>query len=315
MTAPSERDVKRLFAMSGNHCAFPKCETHIAEGSALVGEICHICGRRPNAPRYDATQSEEARHGFDNLILLCANHHKVVDDDEESYPVERLRKMKATHEAKKQSAPPAEQIDQIVRGLIDQSVSSVGQSGGLTAHTVRADTINIVHGTNQASDPERAQAIKTLWNALVGLKSAFSDVLFTDGILLSSELDECFRGKATNAFFQNINHYSQQMYVAKMMQDHLPPHAERYRILITPRLWALYQVALLLYGRSAMLLTLSFKQKKLNDWRQDDILTSSLLSVFPQTFVEECKQGNIGGLIRIVSSLETAFLQESTRLQ
>ena len=315
MAAPSERDVKRLFAMSGNHCAFPKCETHIAEGSALVGEICHICGKRPSAPRYDAAQSDEERHGFNNLILLCANHHKVVDDDEESYPVERLQKMKATHEHKQQSAPPTEQVDQIVRGLIDQSVSSAGQSGGLTAHTVRAGTINIVHGTSQASDPERAQAIKDLWNALVGLKSTFSDVLFIDGILAASELDECFRGNATNAFFQNINHYSQQMYVAEMMQNHLPPHAERYRILITPRLWALYQVALMLYGRSAMLLTLSFKKKELHNWRQDDILTSSFLSVFPQTFVDECKQGNIGGLTRIVGSLEAAFLQESTRLQ
>jgi hypothetical protein len=35
------------------------------------------------------------RHGFDSLILMCGVHHKVIDDDEESYTVQRLTGLKS----------------------------------------------------------------------------------------------------------------------------------------------------------------------------------------------------------------------------
>ncbi len=34
----------------------------------------------------------------DNLILLCCNHHELVDKDVTTYTVDRLRQMKANHE-------------------------------------------------------------------------------------------------------------------------------------------------------------------------------------------------------------------------
>ncbi|OWK45158.1 transposase [Fimbriiglobus ruber] len=35
---------------------------------------------------------------YNNLILLCKVHHKKVDDQPETYPIEKLREMKAAHE-------------------------------------------------------------------------------------------------------------------------------------------------------------------------------------------------------------------------
>jgi hypothetical protein len=35
---------------------------------------------------------------YDNLILLCKTHHKLVDDQMERFPAQRLRKIKAAHE-------------------------------------------------------------------------------------------------------------------------------------------------------------------------------------------------------------------------
>jgi hypothetical protein len=309
MGAPTDRDVKRLFAASGNRCAFPKCDLHIAVDNSLIGEICHICGKRPNSPRYDPNQTDAERHAFDNLILLCANHHKVVDDDEVSYPVPRLQTIKADHEARQLGLPPDENADQIVRVLINQSVSSVGQSSGITAQNVHAGVINF-HPGNPIVDPDRAEAIKILWNALAGLKSEFSDVLFTDSILLASELDDCFRGKNTNAFFNAMSIYKQLNHVPDKMRAHMPDDAERFRICISARLWSLYEVGLAFYGRTAMLLTLSFKQRRLNDWRQDSLLVAHLLSVFPPTLVEECTRSEVGGLRRIAASIDDAFLKE-----
>ncbi len=41
----------------------------------------------------------EDRRSFDNLLILCPNHHKVTDNEAE-YPVERLRWLK------KEISPP-----------------------------------------------------------------------------------------------------------------------------------------------------------------------------------------------------------------
>jgi hypothetical protein len=134
---PSQKTTKRLFALSGNLCAFPRCSLELVQGASVVGEICHIKGASPAGPRHDPNQLPAERHDFDNLLLLCANHHKVVDDDEESYTVERLVAMKRSHEAAARPLADDEASTGATRLL------SVGQSGGLVAGTVHAHTINI----------------------------------------------------------------------------------------------------------------------------------------------------------------------------
>jgi hypothetical protein len=99
MTAPSLSTVKALCAKSGNRCAFPGCNLPIVEEDGIItGIICHICARSKGGPRFDATQSDEDRHGYGNLILLCARHSKVVDSDPARYSVESLKQWKLVHE-------------------------------------------------------------------------------------------------------------------------------------------------------------------------------------------------------------------------
>lgn len=138
---PSERTLKRLFALSGNQCAFPRCTTPLVQNETVVGEVCHIKGARPGAARYDEHQSDSERHAFGNLILMCPTHHTVIDDDEESYTVARLVKLKADQE--KRTAADENFGDRASHLYLDQSVASTNQSGGLTAHTVNAGTLNI----------------------------------------------------------------------------------------------------------------------------------------------------------------------------
>jgi hypothetical protein len=147
-TRPSGPTVKRLFALSGNRCAFPKCTATLIDGSTVVGRICHIKGARPGSARYDEQQSAVDRHSFENLILMCGRHHDVIDDDEESYTVERLLKIKADREAQAVSIDDAF-AERASHLLIDQSVTSENQSGGITAHTVHLTV------SGQHSDPEQ----------------------------------------------------------------------------------------------------------------------------------------------------------------
>src|SRR5579859_2404373 len=134
-SGPSISTVKRLFALSGNRCAFPGCSAPIIQDGVPVGEICHIKGNRPTAPRHDRNQTPEERHAFQNLILLCSPHHTLVDAEPTPYSVVQLQEMKKSHEA--QATPlPGDQAEAGARVLIDQGVSSIGQTGGITARTV-----------------------------------------------------------------------------------------------------------------------------------------------------------------------------------
>lgn len=112
-STPTLPTIKRLFALSGNVCAFPRCPNTLVDDASgkVTGRVCHIKGRKPGAARYDPNQTAMERHGFDNLILMCPIHHDVIDDNPAKYTVAVLRKYKAEHEkAHKGRQPPSDDI-------------------------------------------------------------------------------------------------------------------------------------------------------------------------------------------------------------
>jgi hypothetical protein len=99
MSSPKLTTIKRLFAVSGNQCAFTSCLLPVSENSGTVtGEVAHIKASSVKGPRYDANQTEEERNNYKNLILLCSRHHTIIDSEVEKYTVGILTKMKKEHE-------------------------------------------------------------------------------------------------------------------------------------------------------------------------------------------------------------------------
>lgn len=98
----TETTLKRLFALSGNVCAFPGCTAPIVdtEHGIVTGEICHIKARSPLGPRYEANQNPTERDGYENLMLMCGAHNKIVDDPStrDAFTVEMLQRYKREHE-------------------------------------------------------------------------------------------------------------------------------------------------------------------------------------------------------------------------
>jgi len=125
------------------------------DSGIVVGEICHIKGKSPKGPRYDPRQSEAERNGYENLLVMCDPHNKIVDhkDTRHKFPVEVLRDIKNQHEAKfrRKLIDPTDpghfyfnlinetRMDRFVNHFRDVEgsvITSQKQSGGQTAHQI-----------------------------------------------------------------------------------------------------------------------------------------------------------------------------------
>tara|TARA_R100000935_G_scaffold53962_1_gene82262 strand:+ start:11835 stop:12665 length:831 start_codon:yes stop_codon:yes gene_type:complete len=96
--------IRRLDKLSGNQCAEPGCQkTLIAEdGQSIISKICHIEAASKNGPRWNANMNDDDRRDFSNLILLCDEHHTIIDNkaNGSKFSVSLLKKWKTEHEAK-----------------------------------------------------------------------------------------------------------------------------------------------------------------------------------------------------------------------
>ena len=101
---PSQTDLRVLFQRSGNQCAFPGCSNKLdfpgtlQDGAVVLSEVCHIVSKATHGPRFDDALPMEERDKQGNLILLCREHHSIVDRQPATYTAEWLREAKAKHE-------------------------------------------------------------------------------------------------------------------------------------------------------------------------------------------------------------------------
>lgn len=94
---------KILWGKSGNRCSYEKCRNELViddtetDNESVIGEVAHIVASKPDGPRGESDLSEEERDKYKNLILLCRNHHKMIDDQLDTFTVDVLHEMKNSH--------------------------------------------------------------------------------------------------------------------------------------------------------------------------------------------------------------------------
>ncbi|MCL9659652.1 HNH endonuclease [Paenibacillus hunanensis] len=98
----NERTRKILWGNSGNKCSICKRKLIIdatnKDDISIIGEECHIVSGKINGPRHDEKFDLEKIDSHENLILLCNVHHKMIDDQVETYTADILKQMKFNHE-------------------------------------------------------------------------------------------------------------------------------------------------------------------------------------------------------------------------
>ena len=97
-----EKDYKLLYSLSAGRCNICGNSVFIPTSDysrfVHIGEMAHNVAHSNNlkAPRFIDNSAPD--NTYNNLILLCANDHKIVDQDLNKYTVEKLREIKINFE-------------------------------------------------------------------------------------------------------------------------------------------------------------------------------------------------------------------------
>jgi hypothetical protein len=99
--APSRKTTNLLWGNAGGLCAICKIPLSVDATSddkhATIGDVAHIVASSIDGPRGGESRPADI-DGYENLILLCKNDHKMVDDQPQEYSVDDLRQRRASHE-------------------------------------------------------------------------------------------------------------------------------------------------------------------------------------------------------------------------
>jgi hypothetical protein len=97
--------LKRLLLCirAGGRCEFDGCNAylfrhHVTLKEANFSEAAHIVAFKPDGPRGKSGRRPADINDLDNLMLLCPQCHKLIDDHPDDYSRETLEKYKQEHE-------------------------------------------------------------------------------------------------------------------------------------------------------------------------------------------------------------------------
>ena len=94
----------KLWVLSGGRCEFPNCNDAVwcddlTNKEDNFAHMAHIVASSPNGPRGDEELSQELQTDYENLMLVCLKHSRLIDGrNAGDYTIKQLREAKQKHE-------------------------------------------------------------------------------------------------------------------------------------------------------------------------------------------------------------------------
>lgn len=199
--APKKDTLIRLFAKSNNQCTFPGCRHKlIDEDNDFVAQVCHIEAANKGGERFNSKSSNEERRSYDNLILLCYEHH-IKTNDTKRYTVGLLKKIKSEHEAQ---SSESYKLDEALLGKIYNQQLKLIQS-------IKKDTESILDDTGSIKDQiiELSKQINEVAPLSTKSSSKTIDTILEIGIEKQPQvvLDQLKRFKKNSSRLNELENY------------------------------------------------------------------------------------------------------------
>ena len=136
-----------------------------------------------------------------------------------------------------------EDAEQIARSFSEQNFSNIGQTGGIAAQNIHAQTFNFNHAvaTDPAMQQRRIMAVEKLWRALSSIKKEFGDLIFVEKILTLAEIDGFFKN-GWPQYFSGIKAYASGQAIVEKLTN-ATVDAELERPFVCHKLWGIYFVS------------------------------------------------------------------------
>lgn len=193
--AVSEKNRKILWARSGNRCSLCRIEL-VAEKdendiNLNLGEECHIISSKSKGPRHKPNYLEDY-DVYSNLILLCRNHHRMIDEQFETYTEELLHQIKTNHEKWVKST-----IDKAIKGTTEKSPKFLRR---LTSGKELVDIVNGMYASefdhDELKTEEEVRIIGSFlqnlrdWGDLIGMGVVETSQIVETGFNLTKDIKE-----------------------------------------------------------------------------------------------------------------------------
>lgn len=236
---------KLLWGFSGNKCAFDDCRNDLiadeteTDDESIIGDEAHIVARSEDGPRGKSTLSEEDRDKYDNLILLCRKHHKIIDDQYKFYTVEKLNTIKKEHEIwVRESLKPdkeKEKIDLVYAKYIDEIIQELDFNNWKGWTSFPIGDASITYANLKALEKLPSYIISRFWsnkyqdledsvynikNIINDFTSVFYKYADRDSIRLKDDEDAEFKTSYTETFYKLVYHQDQKVY-DRLLDDYI----------------------------------------------------------------------------------------------
>jgi hypothetical protein len=219
--------------------------------------------------------------------------------------------MKAEHEKRTESMRDAD-AERVAVTFLARDFSNVGQTGGMAAQSIHAQSITLHHAA--PVDPvtlrRQIQAVETIWKAIKALRKEFGDLDYADTIFTRDEFQRFYAG-AWPAYLNHLREYRDDQAIVQRYERANATKVEEERLFVSYRVWNVYHIIRALHGRVAYLCQQSFKQASFRDWRLDSGVDQLLRAILPPNVVEQVKAQPVFGLKSAFEHLEEQFMAEA----
>lgn len=128
-----------LMGKASGKCEFRGCEESVitevlTKTSGNFSNFAHIVADSPDGPRGDKIRSPLLCNSEENIMVMCRIHHKLIDDNPDTYTEEILKDMKREHE---------EYIKELNRIKRENKVTAIKYVSNISNRTVNIDDESI----------------------------------------------------------------------------------------------------------------------------------------------------------------------------
>ena len=195
-------DTALLWSRSGGLCSFPECytvcvlEANNGDQSAIIGEIAHIEASSDDGPRPNPTLSDLERDAYSNLILLCPNHHRLVDSRDSTYTASMLRGWKQDTETRF-----CELLEQGIVSITFAELETITQAL-VNSKATPSISMSVIPPLEKMNRNGLTERVRTLFN--IGIIQSGQVQQFVETM---SGIDGTFVGRLTSGFVTEYHYH------------------------------------------------------------------------------------------------------------